>query len=133
MIGEWHPTDPKTSIDLALLATFVTLGQTILAAPVALEEHLSKQDKQRAQAWIKLKEEDWQPTLAQIQTPDLLPLAAFFTLAEQQLNGFECGAKNPAIWIFRYLRKNGNAPEKSTIHALKKLTDNRFIPYGSIG
>lgn len=129
MINEWQPS---AAVDLNVLKSFIPYGQDILQQPVDLTKIVAATAQQQAQSWLKLSEKEWQPALQALKKDELFPLAAFFTLAEKQLNGWQCGDSNPAIWIFRYLRSEQTLPEKEHIRKLKQLTDNRFIPYGSV-
>lgn len=133
MISTWQPSKTNDSaINNALLKHFAELGARALENPIDLTTLVSKEQQQQAHPWLALKEEAWQDSIKQLEIAALFPLAAFFTLAEMQLAGWQCGAKNPAIWLFRYLRKQQQQPNKEKIQKLKQLTDNRFIPYGSV-
>lgn len=129
MINEWQPT---AAIDISALKSLAPFGQDALQQPVKLNKTVPPALQQQAQAWLMLSEKDWQAALQTLDSDELFPLAAFFTLAENQLSGWQCGDSNPAIWVFRYLRKHKQAPAKEEIRKLKQLTDNRFIPYGSV-
>lgn len=131
MIGLWQPAN-KNPLEQRLLQEFSALGARLLQGDLDLNTEVSQAAQQQAQAWLKLKEEDWQTSLAGLKSEELFPLAVFFTVAEMQLSGFQCAARNPAIWCFRWLRKNNALPAKELIQQLKKRTDNRFIPYGSV-
>ena len=132
MIEQWQPSvSIKETIDLTLLQQFIGHGQRILEEDCDLTALVSADAQQRAKPWLTLSEAQWGSTLAQLPVESLPALAAFYTLAEMQFSGWQCGAKNPAIWIFRWLKQQ--APlDKALITALKKLTDNRYIPYGSV-
>lgn len=134
MINEWQPAKASTTspIDLPLLQKFAQLGEQSSQQSDTLASQVSPEQQQQASAWLHLQEADWQPVLQQLQPAQLFPLAIFFTLAEQQFSGWQCGKRNPAIWIFRWLRKHDQLPDKERIRQLKKLTDNRYIPYGSV-
>lgn len=128
MINEWQPAVASIpNISKELLQTFAQIDTT---AP--LTSVIGQADQDTARPWLRLSEQDWQPVLNSLPAEQLYPLAVFFTLAEQQLSGWQCGARNPAIWIFRWLRQNNQLPAKELIRELKKMTDNRFIPYGSV-
>lgn len=133
MINTWQPSNASSNaIKIDVLQRFAELGQQILQSPIQLNKEVSQEDQALAQAWLKTPENDWQSIIAQLEKEQLFPLAAFFTLAEMQLNGWQCGSTNPAIWIFRWLRSNQLQPAKEQVKQLKKLTDNRYIPYGSV-
>lgn len=129
MINEWQPT---AAIDIKVLKSLVPYGQEALQQPIQLNKMVSKDLQQKVQGWIMLSENDWQSALQALAPEELFPIAAFFTLAENQINGWQCGDLNPAIWVFRWLRNQQMSPDKDQIRKLKQLTDNRFIPYGSV-
>lgn len=133
MINTWQPNVTNSdAIDANLLNLFAQLGSQALQEKVQLNALVSKTQQSQAQSWIRLPEEAWQQVIEKLPQEQLYPLATFFTLAEMQLAGWECGSKNPAIWIFRWLRNHQQQPSKEQVKALKNLTDNRFIPYGSV-
>ena len=132
MITEWvpKPTSPA-ALDVAVLSRFADTADTLRADAGAAAALFDEALLSQAQGWLKLPESDWQEAIRSLEENKLFSLALFFTLAENQFSGWQCGAKNPAIWIIRYLKANGLLPEKAVIRELKSLTDNRFIPYGS--
>jgi len=124
MIGEWDPTEVQATAgpsadQLAKLALF---SET----PAKADDVLRKQ----AASWIKASVESWNSAFATMSDEQLIALAFFYVRAEQSLSGFESGAQNPAIHVFRYLKSQGRKPERDTVKALKAETDNRFIPHG---
>jgi len=125
MIGQWDPslTNESTSPTASFLQTLASYCEE----PQAADEV----NLQRASQYLALSEAEWQPSFADMSDTDLINLAFFYVRAESQLSGFEAGARNPAIWVFRYLRSAGRKPEKDIVKALKAETDNRFIPYGN--
>lgn len=129
MIDQWEPNRP-TAIDPSILRqlaecsqTLITQGEQGLTLPADI--------LRKAQQWIHMTETQWQEALPQFDQNTLLALAEFYTVAEMVLPGWQAKDKNPTIWIFRYLKKQQQLPEKDVIRALKARTDNRFIPYGS--
>ena len=86
----------------------------------------------QAARWISLSEDEWQPLLEGLSDAELLALAEFYVKAEMTAAGFESGAGNPAIAVFRYLKRQGRLPGKEVIRALKAETTNRYIPYGKV-
>ncbi|MDP2609194.1 MULTISPECIES: hypothetical protein [unclassified Oceanobacter] len=132
MIEQWQPASSQTGTPDS-----DTLQQLLAALPTAQEATVINSDQLDAgalktvQSWIKLDEAAWQAALTAMDTDQLLPLAAFFASAEQQLEGWHCGSSNPAIWIFRYLKKQGTPASREQVRAIKALTDNRYIPHGS--
>lgn len=133
MINEWSPDHSQPgAIDNTLVKQFIALADAIKQDADAVRQEIGEQSLQQAQRWLKLDESQWQTVISALEEKDLFPLAEFFTIAENAFPGWQCGARNPAIWIFRYLKEQKKLPEKSLIRALKAQTDNRFIPYGSV-
>ncbi|WP_369856733.1 hypothetical protein [Candidatus Thalassolituus haligoni] len=132
MIEQWQPASSQTSKPdsdtlLQLLAALPQQPQS----PVIDRQRLDDSARAKAHTWITLDEAAWQTALAGIAADQLLQVATFFVCAEQQLEDWQCGSSNPAIWVFRYLKKQGTPASKEQIRAIKALTDNRYIPHGS--
>ena len=133
MITEWVPANADSeAIDSAVLLQFAALAELVKDDTEAAKSQIGESQLQQAQGWIRLPESHWQEAIKSLPEKDLFPLARFFTLAEMQFPGWECGASNPAIWLFRYMKAHDLLPEKAEIRALKAMTDNRFIPYGRV-
>jgi len=132
MIGEWVPADTGISaIDPQRLQQFAAQAETLKSDADAVRQALGEEALQQARGWLRLEESAWQEAISALAEKDLFPLAVFFTLAENAFSGWQCGARNPAIWLFRHMKEKGNLPDKTEVRALKTLTDNRYIPYGS--
>lgn len=132
MVDVWQPADlTNNTPDLTVLQKLATAAvQLELQGDVS--DLLNDQQLASARSWMQFSEENWQAAIEQLSNDERLQLATFYTVAEVKLSGFEARDKNPAIWIFRYLKKTQQLPEKDFIKALKNKTDNRFIPYGSV-
>jgi len=132
MVDVWQPANTLPA------GPDLTLVEKLAALSAELEQHddlnqfLSADDLAAARSWIQLSEAQWLPVIKQLEAESRLKLALFYTLAEVKLNGWQAGDKNPAIWIFRFLKQTHQLPEKNFIRLLKSKTDNRFIPYGSV-
>ncbi|MDK2777950.1 MAG: hypothetical protein KYX62_09835 [Pseudomonadota bacterium] len=132
MITEWVPAaSGQADIDVSLLQQSAALAETLKSDADAVRKVIGDDTLLTMQSWLKLPESAWQAPIQALPEKDLFPLAVFFTLAENAFSGWQCGSSNPAIWIFRYLKAQHALPEKPAIKALKSLTDNRYIPYGS--
>ena len=128
MIGQWEPENSDAQAQNTKLSATALAQLTEHAdAPAQAPEDL----KQAALQWLKETEAAWTQVCADLTDDQLLSIAFFYTRAEMTLSGFESGARNPAIHVFRYLKSQGRKPDKDTTRALKALTDNRFIPYGN--
>ena len=132
MVDTWQPIDAKSSQpDLTLLQTLAA-HVAELESDAGLGDKIADQDLARARGWMQLDEDQWQEAITALSTENRLNLATFYTVAEMKLSGWQARDKNPAIWIYRFLKKTKQLPEKDIIKALKSKTDNRFIPYGSV-
>ena len=128
MIGQWNPGEPAP-----LLPPQPQQLQTLAATAADLLQGKDDPDLlQRAAGWIKLSEAQWHEACSTLTDDELLAVAGFYVKAEMTLSGFESGAANPAIAIFRHLKQLGRLPGKDVIRALKAETANRYIPYGKV-
>ena len=64
-------------------------------------------------------------------SPRLVGWARALTLAEETIPGCEGGAKSPVIALARLLRSRGDYPPDLTAW-IKRVSSNRFLPYGSL-
>ena len=64
-------------------------------------------------------------------SPRLVGWARALTLAEETIPGCEGGAKSPVIALARLLRSRGDYPHDLTLW-IKRVSSNRFLPYGSL-
>jgi hypothetical protein len=126
MIGEWNPS--ATTTETETLPSNDELRQ--LAAANGTPADVSEPLRTRAASWIRNDQTEWEQAIAELEDAELIDVAFFYIRAEQTLSGFESGANNPAIRIFRYLKSQGRKPDKDTVRKMKAETDNRFIPHG---
>lgn len=134
MLGTWTPTpgSEENHIDTQELLELVQLIPKCLNNNSIDVSVIGQHRIGLAQSWIQQPQDVWQPLFMLLSQPQMIDLAHFYVIAEMTQSGFESGDKNPAIWVFRYLKSENNLPEKAVIRQLKSLTDNRFIPYGSV-
>lgn len=130
-IEQWTPATQTPDISSELLLQLTNLSQTWAANPEQIPE-LPDGLNSTARNWLQHSEQHWQQAIRALTPEQQIDLAFFYVLAEMKLSGWESKDKNPAIWIFRQLKAQQQLPEKATIKYLKSLTDNRFIPYGSV-
>ncbi|WP_369984324.1 hypothetical protein [Thalassolituus sp.] len=126
MIGEWQPADaggkPEATPTRELIGMLADAAEAPQNAPADIQ--------QAARQCIQCAPELWTTAFEDIDDDALIKVAFFYIRAEQTLAGFESGASNPAIQVFRYLKSQGRKPSKETVKAMKAETDNRFIPHG---
>jgi hypothetical protein len=129
MIEQWQPATTTHAIDLGVLQHLASEPHT---AATLNTELLNDEQLTQLKSWIQHSEQQWQSVLPQLSDDQLLMVARWYVRAEMELSGWESGANNPAIWVFRWLKQQKRLPDKEHIRALKALTQNRFIPYGKV-
>lgn len=135
-VKAWQPsaatpaTQSPFSIDQKILKQFIDLSKS---------EHLGDlssavpEDLQSSQsALMTLGKESWILSAADFSNEELIHLIRFFTLAEQQLEGWQAGAESPVIWLVKVLRQRRAAPDKELLLWIKANSDNRFLPNGAL-
>lgn len=128
-VGAWDPAVatalPSTALLLDLSERFIANGEATArtALDVAEVEQLA--------GWMQADAAVWPPVLGALSTETLITLVRFFTLAEQELPGWQAGRKSPAIACARELRQRSAYPAPLTAW-IRQHSDNRFLPYGSL-
>lgn len=129
MLETWSPeTNNTATIDSSLLTKLIQL--TELEA-VDASQALEPAQIELIAGWLKFDKQLWLDVLAQFDQQQLSQLAIFFTVSEDQQARLQSGSNNPAIIILKLLKERNEYPEKDFIRQLKKMTTNRFIPYGA--
>ena len=128
MIEQWQPGN-SVSIDTQLLKK---LASEPHASGELKQDLLTATEYSQLKQWIQVPEAQWQTALAELSDPQLMAIAYWYVRAEEELSGWESGAKNPAIWVFRRLKQLQRRPDKETIRAIRALTRNRYIPNGKV-
>ena len=75
--------------------------------------------------------DQWQALIDATNSTTLAKWLRVVVLAEARLPGCERGAKSPAILMARTLRTR-NAYPKELTPWIRSVSDNRFLPYGSL-
>ena len=75
--------------------------------------------------------DQWQALVDATPSTTLVKWLRVVVLAEVRLPGCECGAKSPAIRMARTLRARNAYPRELTPW-IRSVSDNRFLPYGSL-
>jgi len=137
-LGTW---DPKTDADSSdLLLTPSLLNRLIGYACedeeredklTQLEQLISEEDKQRLAGLMKVDHERWHAAAEPLPDADLLHLIRFFAVAEN-LPGWEAGAGSPVIPLAKVLRQRGARLDKELLQWLRRVSDNRYLPYGPL-
>lgn len=128
MIEQWQPGN-SVSIDTPLLKK---LASEPHESGELNQDLFTEAEYRQLKQWIQVPEAQWQTALAELSDQQLLAIAYWYVRAEEELSGWESGAKNPAIWVFRWLKQLQRRPNKETVRAIKALTSNRYIPNGKV-
>ena len=129
-IGTWEPQpEAPQSVDVTTLKVFLTLTDEQLEDIAA---HLDTQLVERNQLLMKLDLNAWQAAAESLDDGAIHQLVRFFTLAEEQLPGWEAQDKSPVIWLCKILKQRGLFPDKELTRWIKAHSKNRFLPYGSV-
>lgn len=124
--GLWEP-GKGIAPELGTLRHFVQLMQTADAAD--LPAALSEEEAEAHAPLMKQPNEAW-AVAESLGDDEIETLIRFFTLAEQQLPGWDGGKQSPVIPLVKILRGR-DAFGEALRKWIKANTDNRFLPYGS--
>lgn len=132
-LGSWDPKVESQSTELllesALLRRLIAYSQEEQLQQ--LEQLLSETDKQRLAGLMKIDHLLWQRAADPLPENDVLHLIRFFAVAEN-LPGWEAGATSPVIPLAKTLRRRGVRLERSLLHWLREVNENRYLPYGPL-
>ncbi|MEW5248810.1 hypothetical protein [Microbulbifer sp. 2201CG32-9] len=132
-VGSWEPkqtvTESGTAGDIKreLLLQFIDSVE----AQSPLQETLDS-DALQASHLIRLSASAWQKETARWDNSQLWRLIQFFTLAEQQLPGWDAGAESAVIPLARALRQRRAPLEREQLQWIKQHSSNRYLPYGPL-
>ena len=108
--------------------------EELVAAAARLEESDFGLARERINALAVVARQDektdWKAAAVELDSDQLIALVRLYTLAER-LPGWEAGARSPVIALARELKQRGDYPDDLT-GWIKRNTDNRFLPYGSL-
>lgn len=135
MIGSWQPNSTKKkSINpnelselLALLSPYSNEFSSI-----DLQSNIPQALLNEAAGWISQSSDSWQNAVSSLNHEQIWLLTKFYALAEEQLDAFSAQENNPAIVLFKILKKRGATLTKADTQALKSLSSNRYIPFGKV-
>lgn len=129
-IGSWDPesaTAPALSeplqqrfIDCAGVESAEQLAPLLTAQELAILPSLMQLDHDACQRAVQARSDD-----------ELEQLIRFFAVAEK-LPACEAGAQSPAIAIASLLRERGRRLDRDLLRWLRRVSDNRFLPYGPL-
>jgi hypothetical protein len=131
--GTWDPDSEKSgqtaeadSQTLERLASYSEAGQLD-----QLEQLMTPAQVRRIAGLMRLDHDLWQAAIAHLSEDQLLHLVRFFAVAEN-LPGCEAGPRSPVIPLAKALRQRGVRLDRDLLQWLRKVNDNRFLPYGPL-
>lgn len=130
--GTWVPADQQTSVEITSEWLMQCIERSHNGWTDDLAAHLSDSEISTYAPCMRSDPDTWQGALSAMDEDGLLTLMRYFTLAEQQLPGWEAGKRSPVITIHRHLRKRGFKLPKEVLQWIKSHSDNRFLPYGEL-
>ncbi|MDE0690758.1 MAG: hypothetical protein OXI55_00780 [Gammaproteobacteria bacterium] len=92
---------------------------------------LDEQDTVLLRELMAANLDQWQALVDATPSTALAKWLRVVVLAEMRLPGCERGAKSPAILMARALRARNAYPKELTAW-IRSVSDNRFLPYGSL-
>lgn len=135
MIDTWQPaTAQPTLIASTQLTQLVQLLRTHKGeiSQLQIAELLPATLLNHCANWISASAEHWQQSVCHLDDQEIWLIAQFYAHAEEQLERFYAAEKNPAIYLFKWLKQQGSISGKEATQALKSLSSNRYIPFGKI-
>jgi hypothetical protein len=132
-LGSW---DPEASAEAESIAidrpTLERLAQFSRAEQLdELEDQLDSDERQRLSGLMSIDRNQWLLAAQELSDEEVLHLIRFFAVAEN-LPGWEAGERSPVIPLAKTLRKRGQRLEKELLLWLRKVNENRFLPYGPL-
>lgn len=129
-VGAWEPKQADSApgeIRRELLQQYIDAAQS----DASLSECLTA-EAQQASHLIRLPAQRWQEESAHWDDAQLWQLIRFFTLAEQQLPGWDAGAESAVISLAKALRQRQSPLNREQLLWIKQHSDNRYLPYGPL-
>ncbi len=132
-VGSWTPDSDQSAprpVDQSVLQHFVALSrneqlQNLGAAldPATIEQ----------QAYLmSLDAGSWNAAASPLDDDEVWHLMRFFTLAEEQLTGWQAGAQSPVIWLNKVLKQRGAGLQREQLQWIRSHSSNRFLPNGAL-
>jgi hypothetical protein len=130
-IGSWDPTATETfTISSEILAKFSRLANSDQLTELGAQ--LSSEEIQQQAPIMRLDFQQWENAAADIDSQTLIALIRFFTIAEQQLSGWEGQEKSPVIYLNKLLKLRKEPLDKDTLLLIRANSNNRFLPNGAL-
>lgn len=130
-IGSWDPTAAETfTISSSVLEKFAQLANSNQLTD--LTEQLSSEEIQQQAPIMRLDFQSWENAATNSDAQTLIALIRFFTIAEQQLPGWEGQEKSPVIYLNKLLKLRKEPLDKDMLLWIRANSNNRFLPHGAL-
>lgn len=130
-IGSWDPTTTETfTISNKILEKFAQLANSNQLTD--LNDQLSSEEIQQQAPIMRLDFQNWQNAVPDSDAQTLIALIRFFTIAEQQLSGWEGLEKSPVIYLNKLLKLRKEPLDKDMLLWIRANSNNRFLPNGAL-
>ena len=108
-----------------------TISQLLALADCDFEQALTVSAEDAEQLAFTARHDGWATQAGALDDQQLVQLAQFYTLAEQQLGGWRADDKSPVIALVRELKKRQRF-DGQLRKWIKANTDNKFLPHGNL-
>ncbi len=132
-IGSWDPNasqEQSFAIKADVLQQFIHISAS--GEPLDIKSALSNDDIATQAPIMRLDMASWQQATEQLSNQDLVGLIKFFTLAEEQLTGWEGQERSPVIYINKVLKNRKSPLTKEMLLWIRANSQNRFLPNGAL-
>ena len=126
-VGTWNPAEQISELSAKVLDELLAAANR----PGDEDFGLPQADIERLAGSAHANRVDWQAASQQLENGQLLDLIRFYTLAEGRFPAWKAGSNSPVIVLAKVVRGRGAWPDDLTAW-IKRHTDNKFLPYGSL-
>ncbi len=125
-VGAWDPSQQIRALDASVLAELLGAAKRLHLDDFGLPATAVS----RLAATVRLPPAAW-GAADELTNEELISLVRLYALAEGRFPDWKAGAKSPVITLCRLLRGRGAWPAELSAW-IKRNSDNRFLPYGSL-
>lgn len=122
-VGSFDPSAAKADLDLELVRELLGLS--------AGNDELDLNADQQSRYAPLVTHAQWSSSVTEFNDDDLEKLIRIFTLGERRYSAWAADDKSAVIALVRELKKRGSY-DKSLTRWIKSVSDNKFLPHGSL-
>lgn len=130
-VGSWEP-EPRHKPSGPLDLEFLKRCASNIGEQESVVDLVNAEERETQRGLMTLPATDWEAVCLHWDSDSLRALVRFLTLAEEQLPGWEAGAKSPVIHLVKALRGRGEAPDKALLMWIRAHSSNRYLPNGPL-